>query len=593
MSHGHRQNQQGAAIIIVLLLGLIAIALVSAMMLFASTSTPLARNDQNWNGSLASAEAGIDDYLYRLSKDSSYWQKSTDATNAALVPAGATTSLGEEVPGGSTESRFRYSVTPPSVTLNGTIKLRVTGLVRKSKRTVEATLRRDGFLDYLYFSKFETVDPDSYASSPQTKAWADANCKDRYAYQIGNPGDPLYTAPRDTTGDNSTTSPTTWACNEIVWVTGDTLDGPLHTNDALRISGNPVFKKMVTTSWAKTLTSGSPSRWNGSGSPQFQGAENQAPSGLEKNNPIIKSRLDPPADNSELEADALLEGCVYKGPTWIKLHPAGSGNLATWDVVSPGTPFTSDCGGGSSTATTNIDGPANFNGVIYVSNLTTCTAANHPNSGYPYPLGLPVPIKETITTGLTLARATDITAYSCTAGDAFVEGTLNGQLTIGAKSNIVVTKHIKYANTTASSDDVLGLITNNYLEVIHPVRCTNCPVSGSTAKSYQNINGYWDANAYSTSSDRDPTIYAAMLSTKHSFRVQNWTLGAQPGSSSHLLHIIGAIAQIYRCPVGTSSGTGFFKDYKYDDRLKLISPPHFLDPVQSAWKVKTWAEVKS
>jgi hypothetical protein len=580
MSERHNASERGAAIIIVLLLGLIGIALVTAMMTFANTSTPLARNDQDWNGSLSAAEAGIDDYLYRLSKDSSYWQKATDPTNPALVATGT----GAQVPGGSTESTFRYTRTPPTVTLNGTIKLKVTGMVRGSKRTLEATLRRDGFLDYLYFSKYETVDPDSYSTTgTPSKAWADANCKDRYYYAVGNPGDPGYIPPRVTSG-----SP---ACNEIRWVTGDTLNGPLHTNDALRIDGNPIFTKKVTTSWAKVVNAGSPFRWvqhdSTPSNPQFNGTENQAfpnpPASYEKDNPIIASRLDPPADNSELLQDAQAEGCVYTGPTWIKLKSTSAG-VPTWDVVSPGTTFTPDCGGGSSTAQTNIDGPANFNGVIYVQNsLATCSYAAHPNSGAPYPPGLPVPIKET-SGSLTLARAADITTYGCTSGDAFVEGTLNGQLTIGAQNNIAVVKDIKYADITSASDDVLGLITNNYIELLHPVRCTNCPVSGSTAKTYANISGYWDS--------ADPWIYAAMLSTKHSFRVQQWDKGAQPGSSSHLLHIVGAIAQIYRGPVGTSAPTGYYKDYTYDNRLKLISPPSFLDPVQSAWKVKTWAEVK-
>ena len=216
-----RNGERGSALIVVLLLGLIAVAMVSAMMVFASTSTPLARNDQDWTGSLSAAEAGIDDYLYRLSKDSSYWQKAVDPNNPALGTAAA----GAAVPGDASEAKFKYTVTPPSVTLNGTVKLRVNGNVRNNNRTIEATLRRDGFLDYLYFSKFETVDPLSYSTtgSPD-RNWADANCANRYYYAVGSSGQPGYIPPRVTSG--STT------CNEIRWVTGDVLDGPLHTNDA-------------------------------------------------------------------------------------------------------------------------------------------------------------------------------------------------------------------------------------------------------------------------------------------------------------------------------------------------------------------------
>ena len=61
------------------------------------------------------------------------------------------------------------------------------------------------------------------------------------------------------------------------------------------------------------------------------------------------------------------------------------------------------------------------------------------------------------------------------------------------------------------------------------------------------------------------------------------------------LHVFGAIAQKYRGLVVISGGTitaGYAKNYGYDQRLKYDSPPHFLDPVASAWQVVTWAEQK-
>jgi hypothetical protein len=61
------------------------------------------------------------------------------------------------------------------------------------------------------------------------------------------------------------------------------------------------------------------------------------------------------------------------------------------------------------------------------------------------------------------------------------------------------------------------------------------------------------------------------------------------------LHIDGAIAQRYRGPVGTTSGgspnTGYVKQYVYDQRLKYLSPPKFLDPVASSWGTASWAEI--
>jgi hypothetical protein len=77
------------------------------------------------------------------------------------------------------------------------------------------------------------------------------------------------------------------------------------------------------------------------------------------------------------------------------------------------------------------------------------------------------------------------------------------------------------------------------------------------------------------------TIEAAILALAHSFVVDNFRCGARLGT----LNVTGAIAQRFRGAVATTGGTGYTKNYVYDDRLKYRSPPYFLDPVQAAWKV--------
>ena len=57
------------------------------------------------------------------------------------------------------------------------------------------------------------------------------------------------------------------------------------------------------------------------------------------------------------------------------------------------------------------------------------------------------------------------------------------------------------------------------------------------------------------------------------------------GSGIGTLTINGVIAQKFRGAVATGNGTtGFLKNYLYDERLAFKGPPHFLDPVKSAWK---------
>jgi hypothetical protein len=272
-----------------------------------------------------------------------------------------------------------------------------------------------------------------------------------------------------------------------------------------------------------------------------------------------------PPSNSELKALAnptvSNTGCLYTGPTQITTNSNG-----TMSVVSPFTKSTAPgCGPGVGLAL-----PAN--GVVYVQNVPSSSSDPNYTSGCPYsgsyPPGLPVPISG------------DLTTYACRDGDAFVSGTLKGQLTIGAEHNIIIVDHLKYQGGT-SGTDLLGLAANNNVEVFHPVDCTD---GNDSSCNLNRKNG---------TKFQDPIIQAAILSVQHSFRVQHYEAGTPLGN----LNVTGAIAQIYRGIVGTFSGTssysGYAKNYVYDSRLKYLSPPHFIDPVQSAWGVVTWAELKS
>ena len=53
----------------------------------------------------------------------------------------------------------QYSVVDP----NGNMRLRVTGRSRGETRSVIATLRRRNFIDFIYFTDFETLDPAAYS----------------------------------------------------------------------------------------------------------------------------------------------------------------------------------------------------------------------------------------------------------------------------------------------------------------------------------------------------------------------------------------------------------------------------------------------
>ena len=148
----------------------------------------------------------------------------------------------------------------------------------------------------------------------------------------------------------------------------------------------------------------------------------------------------------------------------------------------------------------------------------------------------------------------------------YVKGSYSGQLTIAAENDIIID-----GNITRSGAGLLGLVANNFVRVKHPFSDTN-----------DTVRGQCDGGSNQSGSLSNPTIDAALLAISHSFIVDHYDCGAGLGT----MHVNGAISQKFRGAVGTTGGTGYIKDYNYDDRLRYQEPPNFLDPVQSAWHIQ-------
>jgi hypothetical protein len=518
MTMRDRNGQDGVAMITVMMVVVVLTLLMVATLDYAIRSEPASRRDQDWNAALAAAQAGIDDYLYRLQQDNEYVQYS--ATNPP-TPANVAFTGWHDIPGPSNEGQFHYSVT--YLASQGIVQVVSTGRSRGVQRTVRANLRRRGFLDYLYLTDYESLDPQSgYYSDPATAA---AQC-DRY-WWAGRP---------------------TSTCVRISFVTGDAIDGPLHTNDTISVNGTPRFNGKATTAYTGTMScTSSPTftwRWfglSGCGDrPVFQSGDPEAVAilPLPTTNTAIKAETDRSAGKT---------GCLYNGPTRIVLNASG-----TMTVTSP---FTTSSAYASCVGT-NVPLPAN--GVVYVQNVpstqtATCTGGQNQ-------LGYPIPA--------------DVTGYGCRDGDVFLSGTLKGRLTIAAENNIVIVANTTYQTAGAASSDMLGLVANQFIQVYHPVN-----------DGGQNLTD----NRNPTNTFTNPQIHAAMLALGHSFIVQNYDKGAQLGT----LTINGVIAQKWRGPVGTSAGTGYLKNYGYDTRLQYASPPYVQNITETPYRVSQWAEIKN
>ncbi len=552
MTHDdHRSRQEGSALLMVLLVGLVAVGLIMALFASNQASIKPSRDSQDWNASMSAAEAGLDDYIHRLSLDSQYWQYSA-------TPPDGNQAIATKVPlaGGTSEERFQYRVVQTPIPTRPTVRVQVTGTVRGQQRTIEATLRRSSFLDFLYATDFETKDPLLYTGGAvdnnHDRVWAQNNCQ-RYRYNKIN-------LPARHTD-----------CTKIQFASVDTISGPVHSNDSLLVGGTPTFLEPVTSNAIGPL-------WVANGS---TGTAAQ----IFRRGIAQRDYMPLPKVNTSLRAIAAGQqagsgiGCVYTGPTSITLRADGK-----MDVVSPRTRvLTAGCAVG-----TGVSLPSN--GVIYVQNVppfgsgdpnanpvsaATCSYKNAANNwvacglvnGVTYPPGLPVPVLNDVT------NTNPVEKYVPENGDVFIKGTLNGKLTVASANDIVVVGDLHYNQPNinqADADDMLGLIPQNSVKIFHPV------TSGGS-----NIGQPFGSDGVST-------VSAAMLAVTRSISVQNYDRGSGLGD----LRVVGVLGQKYRGIVGTGNGaTGYGKDYNYDTRLKVQAPPFFLDPARTAWEVKTWAEV--
>ena len=435
-----------------------------------------------------SARAGLNAFLYKLNRNTELWQTCPSQT-ATTVP-------------GSTGQQYSYTSMPangasacnasdPVDTMidfgTGSFRMKFTGTsgTPAVTRTIVASFRRDTPLDYLWYSIYETLDPNTYADP--------ANYQDCAEFlRDGRPS----------------------KCLNINWVTGDVVNGPMYTQDQYRICGAPVFGRAGS---QDTVETAAPT--NGLYAPSGCSNNAQLNGSLIENAPYIT----PPPDNTNLLTHAQTDGKVYNGTTTIVLN----GNTAS--VTN-----------GGSTTTVNL---TTFP-IIYVTN-TSCSATYSPYS-VTYP-----------TTG------------GC--GNVYVKGTYSTPLTIAAANDIIINGDI---STNLSGGAVLGMVANNFIRIMHGM-------NNRTSASYGNCGS---ATNNPSQTMQNVRIDAAILALNHSFIVDNYDCGAKLGE----IEVHGAIAQLFRGTVGTSGGgggTGYLKDYNYDDRLAVQEPPYLFDLASSSWNV--------
>ncbi|MFN8112344.1 MAG: hypothetical protein U0R51_04005 [Solirubrobacterales bacterium] len=495
----------------------------------------LTTRDLDKKRAFEAAQAGLADYTFHLNKDNGYWAKCTNVPTPNAVNNVGSTAKRRNVPG-STGASYALELIPATGksvcntgdpvgsmieqtagTSNGTFRVRSTGYAGSTQQSIVATYKRASFLDYVYFTQFETSDPVTYGSTSAINQ-AYSQCVKFYR-----------------AGRSSSTLP----CTEIVFASAEQINGPVHTNDEFNICGTPTFGRNQSD---LIEVSAPPQGWRGSSncggnSPVFKGT-------YITNSPV----LTPPTTNDSLrDVDGV---AMYTGQTRIVLN---------------GTQMTVTNSAGQTTT-----GPIPSSGVIYVQNSPSvaCSTAYSP---------------------FAMNTTTYQTTSSC--GNVYISGTYTTGLTVAAENDIVVDNDLCRGSCSGSpsGDGMLGLIANNFIRVFHPIYPQTTTTTSSNCNSTVNLtsnNVPAGSPPYGGVTQTNLRIDAAMLAIQHSFIVDHYNCGSALGT----LTVNGAISQKFRGPVGTVSGTttqsGYSKNYNYDDRLRYLAPPHFLDPVETAWHIQ-------
>jgi Tfp pilus assembly protein PilX len=513
------------------------------------------------------ALAGIQEYEYQLQANPDYWQKCEESASTVPTEAGERYEI-KLLAASSEPEGTKCSTSAPFATmieskgaLANTFRIESVGCAGASgltscegqkrsavaTRKIVATFQVTGFLDFIYYTNYETLDPSLYK--------APAGCEAAYYEEWNAKG---------------------LECQTIKFTTGDSVQGPMHTNDAARVEGTPSFGR-------SGHNPADAIEINGDTYPSKECPKSGGPTYYTTTKCYTDKgpTLIPPQSDTSLSSYVESQN-RFEGVTHLELN--GTTNMITATYFNKtGEPVKEE-----------ISWPKN--GLIYVQ------AIKETGCSYKYE-------SEKSDTSLEAEEE-----KGC--GNVYVKGTYSKSLTVAGENDLIINGSV-YPTSVASSlgseptgTAVLGLIASEYVRVYNPVPLTytaigskkeNCNTYkigfqtkedkylGSHLCEYTRNEEICDSPTNMNSAE-DPNhvgsqpniwIYAGILSTSHSFLVDNYSCGEELGK----LNEYGAIAQDYRGPVGTSGGTGYLKDYKYDGRMATDEPPYFLAPLKAGWRI--------
>jgi hypothetical protein len=174
----------------------------------------------------------------------------------------------------------------------------------------------------------------------------------------------------------------------------------------------------------------------------------------------------------------------------------------------------------------------------------------------------------------------DLAGTGC-RGNAFVSGTVDGQITVATDNNVYLvapTADSAAATWGAASlvgGDVMGLAASKFVLVNHD---TSGGPDNFGPESYAPIV-------------QAPTIDAVVFTVNDALGTGEFWQGSVLGNMT----INGAIVSNYMDVEGVFSGCclvhGYNEIYNWDSRLAHLTPPYFIPPDQSQWGEVTYSEI--
>ena len=312
---------------------------------------------------------------------------------------------------------------------------------------------------------------------------------------------------------------------------GDILNGPVHTNGEMTVNGDATFNGPVTV---------------------VEGCD-----GCDRHNPDFKDKVDLSADEINLPievpklGEAAKDAGMYFSDDKIKLE-------------------------------FRDDGTANVTKYRQSGTSEKCVDYRYSRFyGYYCAERKTVPTYETTGGSVYNLNDPNFNGIISTTGNVEVEGTLDGDVTMHSTKDIRIMGDVRYKDAPteddASSDDFLGMISEGHTIV--------------------------DRDAHSANGTKNLDIHASIMALKEvdddTYKGSFYVEGYDSGSKKGYLNLLGGLIQYKRGAVGTGGGwgggTGYLKNYTYDERFlgrapRGFPPSDIYDFV--SWKVK-YPEKKS